>query len=58
MGRLTGSRSEIPNQRTTITIGAIDSTFEQQQSSGAQTIQQPDIFEIPDDSVRISNDDS
>jgi hypothetical protein len=52
--RLTGSRSEIPNQRTTITVGASDSTFEQQQSSGSQTIQIVDVYQVPDDSVRIS----
>jgi hypothetical protein len=51
--RLTGFRSEIPNQRTTIKVGASDTTFEQQQSSGSQTIQIVDVFEVPDDSVRI-----
>jgi hypothetical protein len=49
--RLTGSRGEIPNQQTTITVGASDPIFEQQQSSGSQTIQ---IVDVSDDSVRIS----
>jgi hypothetical protein len=51
--KLTGSRSEFQNQRTTITVGASDTTFQQQQSSGSQTIQMVDVFEISDDSVRI-----